>query len=90
MTNFSTNADPNVTERLRSRRARSGDAAAVFTSMIRKKTLNARRGTPDSGIRSAMVCAPAAQSATSTTAPFAFASADRADDNRYSGARAPH
>jgi hypothetical protein len=53
-TNLSTNADPNVTVRLRSRRTRSGDAAAVFRSNTRKKTFSASRGRPESGMTSAM------------------------------------
>ncbi len=89
ITNFTTNADPNVTARLRSSRRRSGFAAAVLSSRIRKKTLNARRGSPVSGIISAKVCAEATHNVRSTIEPFTFARTVRDGDKSRSGASAP-
>jgi hypothetical protein len=84
-TNFRRNADPNVTARLRSRRGRSGLAAAVFSNRIRKKTLTIRRGSPLSGISTAKTCPDAAHSVRITTPPLMLASAPRAGDSSAPG-----
>lgn len=89
MTNFSTNAEPTTTARLRSRRRRSGIATSVFRSSRNSTRPAISEGSPDRGVSMCSSCAEPASSANSTIAPFELARMLRDEWSRRSGASAP-